>query len=74
MVKADQVIIGIIWGIIIWPQIREALIEELFCNPSWVQMTMKGFVLFGGSCNFTILCCISSNYHMEIFAIHSKNN
>ena len=52
MIRVDRIIIGIIWGVLVWPELRETLMNQLFCNPS-LQNDFSESLLFGlGYCRF----------------------
>lgn len=52
MMRIDQIIIGIVWGLLVWPELRETLMEQLFCNPAF-QNDFSESLLFGlGFCRY----------------------
>ena len=52
MIRIDRIIIGIVWGLFVWPEFRETLMEQLFCKPLY-QNDFSESLLFGlGFCRY----------------------
>ena len=51
----DSIIGCYVFSWLVWPQLRNALMEQLFCNDFYTQYSDWGFELFGGTCNYAFI-------------------
>lgn len=52
MIRIDRIVICIVWGLLVWPQFRDTLMEQLFCNPLF-RNDFSESLLFGlGFCRY----------------------